>query len=192
MSLANLILKNSKERKAIFSQFISNEGEEFYLRELERITGISVGNIRRELNKYLDEELFITRKKGNLLFYKINTDHNLYPELKKILQTEIGIEADLKKELEQLDNLDFSFIFGSYAKGEAKTGSDIDLMIIGKPERKLLLNLISKLEKKYNRDINYQVNSKSTWLKKKKAKNSFVLSIVKGSTIVLIGDESEI
>lgn len=192
MSIANLILNKSQERRKLFSQFFANESREYYLRELERLTGIPVGNIRRELNKYTDDKLFLTKKTGNLLFYRLNTSHPLYKELKKILSTEIGIEFDLRNVLSKIKNIECACIFGSFAKGIARTDSDIDLIIIGNPKRDRLADDVAKIEKQYQREINYQVYKKELFQKKKDSKNSFVLKLLKEPKIMIIGNENEI
>jgi len=192
VSIANLILNRSKERRALFSLFFSNETREYYLRELERITGISVGNIRRELNKFTEDRLFLTHRKGNLLFYKLNLKHPYYKELKKIIMSEVGIQADIQSILNKIKNIELAFIFGSFASRKASSDSDIDIMIIGNPDRETLTNKIAGLEKKFDREINYQVMKRSVYDKKKLDKNSFIFQIIEGQKIMLKGNENEL
>ncbi len=67
--------------------YFTNEFKEYYLRELEKITGLSVGNIRRELNKLKEDKLFLTRRNGNQLYYQLNQKHPFYKiKAKKLIQ----------------------------------------------------------------------------------------------------------
>ncbi len=67
------------------------------------------------------------------------------------------------------ENIEFAFVYGSFARGEENAGSDIDLMVIGEITLDDLLDRISPLEHKLNRPINPTVfagkNSEpnSTW-----------------------------
>ena len=192
MSIATLILNRSQTRRRLFDWFFANEGREYYLRELERLTKIPVGNIRRELNRYTGDKLFLTKKVGNLLFYRLNTAHPLYREIKSILATEIGVEAHLRRVLSKISSIEVAFIFGSFAKGTAKSDSDIDLMIIGNPSREALAEDIGKLENELHREINYQIRRKETFRSGRASRNSFIIKILKEPKMFLIGSENDL
>jgi len=190
--MANLMLLRSKTRKKLLSFFLSNEQNKYYLRELERLTGVSVGNIRRELQPLKEDNFFVTERLGNLLFYKLNMQHPLYKEIKKILMTEIGIEADIKHALVKLSNIDVTFIYGSYASKKSRSDSDVDLMIVGSPNKETISDAISKLEKKYQREINYQIYSKKNYQEKLASNSSFLSELNSKPKIFLIGGSSDI
>lgn len=69
-----LKLIKSKTREKLLKIFLDNPGKDFYLRELERKTSFSVGNIRRELNKLVLLGLFEKYKKENFVFFRLNLD----------------------------------------------------------------------------------------------------------------------
>jgi predicted nucleotidyltransferase len=50
------------------------------------------------------------------------------------MKNERTIIQEFKREIEKLENLDLKaiFLFGSYARGEAEEGSDIDILLIFK------------------------------------------------------------
>lgn len=75
MSIASLILNRSISRRKLLSLFFENENNEYYLREMARITGVPPSNVRRELKKLEEDRLFVITKKGNLLLYKLNKKH---------------------------------------------------------------------------------------------------------------------
>lgn len=191
VGIARFLLNRSSERRRLLSFFISNEDREFYLRELERITGISVGNIRRELNRLMEDRLFVCNKKGNSLYYRLNKHHPFYRELKTLLLSAIGMEIELKKVFAGFPGIEEAFIFGSYASGKARSDSDIDLMIIGSPDRNKLIKLVSDFEEKYRRPINFQVYSRENINRKKTSNNSFIGRIFEGPRIILKGDMDE-
>ena len=104
----------------------------------------------------------------------------------------IGVEKSLAEILKGEPAIKFCFIYGSYATGADKPGSDIDLFIIGgKDTTDSVAEKISKLEKKIGREINYRFFSEADFNQALKEKNSFILNIIKNKKIFLIGHEKD-
>lgn len=182
----NRIFK-SKVRKALFQLFFTNPEAEFYLRELERKLDIPVAMIRRELAKLEKSGIFISNRKGNLCYYALNTSYPLFEELKSIVFKTIGIQGILAETLQEIPAIDCAFIYGSYAKNEVHAGSDIDVFIIGVPDEDILIEKVTTLEKKFERDINYSLYSAEDFEKKKNAQDSFIKDVVSNPKIILVG-----
>jgi len=184
-----LRITKSKLREDLLNLYFTNPDKKYYLRELERILNFSVGNIRRELIKLSKTGLFLSENKGNLTYYYLNKSFPLFKELKSIILKTSGAPKMLREALEKLGGINQAFIYGSFAKGEEREGNDIDLLIIGKVDKDKLIGEIGKLERKLQREINYAVYGKENFKKKKEEGNPFILDILKGKKIFLIGDE---
>ena len=184
-----LSITKSKLRKELLNLYFTNPDKRFYLRELERILGFSVGNIRRELINLKKTGLFLVEHKGNLTYYYLNKSYSLLPEIKSIILKTAGAPGALKESLKKTKGVECAFIYGSFAKGEGKEISDIDLLIIGKIDESELINKLKILEKKLQREINFTLYEKNDFIKKKKEGNPFILEIIKEKKIFLIGDE---
>ena len=182
----------SKTRKNLLLLFFSNPEKKYYLHEISRLIGYPAQNIRRELSPLVKDGLFIKELVGNLTFYYLNQSHPLYPELKSIISKTIGIEALLQESLKKVVGIQTAFIYGSYAQGKELGNSDIDLFILGKPNKDMLTKKISELEKKIGREVNTVFYSKETFQKKKKEHNSFIDSISKNPKIFLIGQKHDL
>ncbi|GAH88253.1 unnamed protein product, partial [marine sediment metagenome] len=113
--LESLYITKSKIRQDLLTLFFANPSKRYYLRELQRILGHSAGSIRRELLKFQKDNLFVTQRVGNLLYYSLNTKHPLFKELKGIISKTIGIEGSLRKTLSSIKKIEIAFIFGSFA-----------------------------------------------------------------------------
>jgi predicted nucleotidyltransferase len=187
-----LKLKKSKTRRKILQLFFSDLNKKYYLRELERILNLPVGNIRRELLGLEKAGIFKREKIGNQIYYSVNRQSPIFEEFKKIVSKTIGVEASLQKALKKIKNIKVAFIFGSYAKGKEDSLSDIDLMIVGTPDEDLLVSKIAKLEKQLNREINYHIFSEKDWKKKIKEKDPFLENILSQPKIFLIGKNAEL
>jgi len=187
-----LHITKSKLREELLALYFTNPDKKYYLRELERILKFSVGNIRRELIKLESTGLFLSESKGNLVYYYLNQSYPLFEELKSIIFKTSGAPKMLQNFLEKFNGISHAFIYGSFAKGEEKEDSDIDLLIIGEVNEDKLIEMISKLERKLQREINYAIYEKENFSKKKKEDNSFILDILKEKKIFLIGEENEL
>lgn len=181
----------SKTRAAILNLFFANPDKEYYLREIEKNTGYSVGNIRRDMLKLENDGLFLRRTQGKFVFYKLNTEYPLYGELRNIVHKTIGIERFLHSALKDESGILFAFIYGSFAKAAEKSSSDIDVIIIGNVGAKKVKSRLFECQDSINREINSTIYSPEEFLDKLKDKNHFISSVVKGKKIFFIGGESE-
>ncbi len=183
------LLTKSKIRRRIILQFIYNQHTEFYLSEVARLAKTSVGTAQRELNRLVDIDLITFKKKANLNIYALNKQFGLLREVESIVLKTIGIDVELKREMEGVENIVFAFLFGSYAKEGLKSDSDIDLFIIGEPEENLVFEIIQKVEEKINREINYYISDQKEFLLKKESSH-FYNEII-GDCVLIAGDENE-
>ena len=186
--MLNLITK-SKINQKIILLFIYNPGKSYYINEIARIIGTSAGNTQRTLEKLEQGGLLTKAKKGNLMYYQVNTANPIYGDFKNIVDKTIGLDKILKDELKKLGFIQFAFLFGSYVKGDFQSDSDIDLYIIGDIEEKKLHNAAKTIEKKINREINYHFSTAREF--KEKLKSSFFHKEIIQNHNLIIGDENE-
>lgn len=182
----------SKTRKALFKLYFTNPESEYYLRGLERLLDIPVSMIRKELMRLEQEGVFLSRKKGNLLYYTLNKSYPLFSELKSIVFKTVGIEGALRQILVKIKGIELAFIYGSFAKKSENATSDVDLFIMGNINDNLLIGEIRKAEDAFMREINYTLYTRDEFKKKKVKKDSFILSLIENPKVFLIGDKDEL
>ncbi|KKP80523.1 MAG: hypothetical protein UR82_C0091G0004 [Candidatus Moranbacteria bacterium GW2011_GWF1_35_5] len=183
------ILGKSKLRNALLKLYFFHPEKKYYIRQLERILKKPAAYVRKELLNLQGQGLLTSEFQGKERFFQLNQDYPLYGEIKKVVAKTIGLEAMLGKKLQKISSIESAFIFGSYAKGKEDGESDIDLMIIGNPNEDALIEVISKLEKTADREINYHIYKKAEFDKKSKNSNSFIASIIRNPKIFIIGHE---
>lgn len=183
------LFTKSKIRKNIILLFLYNQNREFYLSEIAKIVGTSAGTAQRELNKLLENDFIIFKKKANLSIYTLNTRYSLLEEVESIVKKTMGIEVELKKELKKLKNISYAFLFGSYVNGGFKSDSDIDLFVIGEVNDDQVYQAVHKVEGTVRREINYHIATQSEFSQKKKS-NYFTNEIIKSYSL-LVGNERE-
>ena len=178
-------ITKSKTREKILRLYFSDPNKKYYLRQLEKILDLPVGNIRRELLALHRSGMFKKESVGNQVYYYLNQESSMFEDFKNIIFKTIGIEGTLKKELKKITGIEHAFIFGSFAKNKEDSASDIDLMIVGRVDDDRLVKRISKLESAFNREINYHLFDKEEWSKKLKS-DSFLRAVNKGPKVIII------
>lgn len=190
MDIARLF--KSKARKAIFQLYFTNPESLFYLRELERMLDIPVSIIRKELYRLKEEGVFLSEKKGNLVYFRLNTLYPLFDELKSIVRKTIGVEGLLKEAILKLKGVKVAFIYGSFAKAKERAKSDVDLFLIGNIDEGQLIRQLNNMEKTIKREVNYTIFNQEEYKNKKKKKDSFVIDLLSNPKIMLVGSKDDL
>lgn len=172
--------------------FFSNPSAEYYTRQLSAMYGISVGTIHREVRQLVTSGILNERAVGNIRLFALNKRNPVYEEIKNIIQKTEGAVKLLKNAVEGVEGVRVAFIYGSFAKGDERQDSDIDIFLIGDNinEDELIMNL-SSLEKKLFKEINYTRYSESEY-KKEKKKNSFISEVIKGKKVFIKGGDHDL
>ena len=182
---------SSRARAEIFRLLFSGTGEEFHVREMERRSGLNESTVRQELRKLVRLDLVQSRRDSNRVYYRAKTENPLYPEIRNLVLKTSGLADVLKSALAD-KRIRVAFVFGSIASGEEKTGSDVDLMVIGRLGLRDLSGLLSGVEEKIGREVNPHVMSEKEFRSRLKTKEHFMSSVLKGPKIFLIGSENDL
>ncbi|HZL09038.1 MAG TPA: hypothetical protein VFC65_03495 [Prolixibacteraceae bacterium] len=147
-------LITSKTRIQLLFMFFLNKENSSYLRELGHVFNESTNSIHIELLKLEEIELLISFKSGNRKFYKANTSHVFFSDIRNLLLKDIGFDSI--KHLLYRDVLGLSeiYVIGSYARGI--TSNIIDLVLIG-PEldNNQITTTLAEIELEVNKKIRF-------------------------------------
>lgn len=181
-----MISLRSELRRKLLTFFYVNRNARVYVRQLAAALEADSTNVSRELARLEQEGLLRSEAEGRQLYYSVNRD---YPYLKPVfalLQGSVGIQPTLKHTLESIPGIRSAWIFGSFAKNEADAASDIDLLIVGKPDQARLAAEVRKAEKTLRREINYTVLTQKELKRRLRKGDAFVTDIWNGKRINLI------
>ena len=161
----------------IMELFFKYPERKFHLRELERLTKLSLPGVSKILKKLEKEDLLESKKekvvknyyaKRNEKFNQLKRSYNLYSIFSS------GLLDFLKKEYEEPEAI---ILFGSYSKAEDISKSDIDIFIYGNVDDLRL----AKYEMILKRDIQLFNCNNKTGLNK--LGDGLIKNIVKGNLI---------
>jgi predicted nucleotidyltransferase len=186
------MLKLSKNRAVLLRLFFTNPDQTFYIQEIGRILDKKPGVFQRNLYDMEREGILISEYKANARYFRANKDYPLYKEYKSIVFKTIGVVGSIKEILKKAGPIDFSFLYGSFAKGKENYLSDIDLVIIGSPDENKIIRNIEKLEKKLKREINYKLYLPKEFRDSVRRKDPFLMGVLEDRKIMLIGGENEL
>ena len=187
--LDNLIA--SKARIKILELLLFNASDRFYQRQIATRTGLPIVSVQREMKKLERIGLAERDASGNRIYYNVNKNCPIFDDLKRIFFKSRGIAEVFRKYLDTAHGISVAFIYGSYARDEEDISSDIDLMVLGDISGRIISRLLAEPKEQLKREINYSVFNVHEFKQKIKKKNNFILSVVKGQKIFIIGSDSE-
>ena len=184
-------LFSSETRIKALSHFFLHAGESFYLRQLEKILKIPVGQLGRELLNLEKIHLLTSSLEGNQKRYSVNRGFMLYEELKNIFLKTAGAGDTIRESLSGLKGVEIAFIYGSFAKGEEHPGSDMDVMVVGDTPDKEIGRTISSAEKRLKRTVNYSLYEREEVKTRLDKKDNFIMTVFSEPRIILIGSKDD-
>src|SRR3972149_4849531 len=184
-------LFSSETRIKALSHFFLHAGESFYLRQLEKILKIPVGQLGRELLNLEKIHRLTSSLEGNQKRYSVNRGFMLYEELKNIFLKTAGAGDTIRESLSGLKGVEIAFIYGSFAKGEEHPGSDMDVMVVGETPEKEIGRTISSVEKRLKRTVNYSLYEREEVKTRLDKKDNFIMTVFSEPRIILIGSKDD-
>jgi predicted nucleotidyltransferase len=184
-------LLSSRARAEIFRLLFGGAAEELHVREIERRSGLNDSTIRQELSKLKRLDLVRSRKDSNRIYYSAKTENPLYPDIRNLMLKTSGLFDVLKHALKD-KRIHVAFVFGSVAAGEEKSGSDVDLMVIGNFGLRELSGLLSGIEEKIGREVNPHVLQEAEFRRRIRSKEHFVSNVMESKKFFIIGSQNDL
>jgi predicted nucleotidyltransferase len=176
-------------RGAVLAVLFGHVGESYYLRQLARMTGITLGPVQRELRQLVDAGLVTKKTLGTQTLFSANEASPIFAEMRAIVAKTVGIRDILLAALSPLAaNIDLAFVYGSVARSREGQQSDVDLMIVGGVHFADVVDRIANAQKTLNREINPTIYTANEF--KSKMRGSFLKTVLGEKKLFIIGDEN--
>jgi len=181
-----------KVRAEILRILFSDPSKEFHLRELSRLSNMALGTIQQEVRRLTKADLLISRRDGNRIYYRANTQHPIFPELRGIALKTTGLREQIADTLAGVPGVELAFVFGSAASGTAGAASDVDLFVIGNVGLRALAPKLRPLTSTLGREVNPYVLTRETLVAKARAGDAFIANVIAAPKIWVTGDAHDL
>lgn len=179
----------SKSRIQLINVFLMYPYEMFHVRELVRRTGDEINAVRREL-AFLEEHKVLTKEpRANRVYYALDKNYPFYYELLRIGAKTVGLGGEIIKNRIKIGKIKYAMFSGKFVRKIEKTAEEVDFLMIGTVVLPELALLVRNEENRLGKEINYTVMTDEEFDFRKSRRDPFLLSILSGSRVMLLGDE---
>jgi predicted nucleotidyltransferase len=183
----------SPYRRAVLAVLLMRPDEQFHVRQLERMTGVSAGSLHRELKAMAQSGLLLRERIGNQVFYQANAECSIYEELAAIFRKTMGLSSLLRDALAALgDKIRLAFVFGSMASGRQTAGSDLDICVLGNVSLRDVVTSLSPVQETLRREVNPVVMTPSKFSELSGKKDRFVTRVLSEPMLFVKGNADEL
>jgi predicted nucleotidyltransferase/predicted RNase H-like HicB family nuclease len=179
-------------RRSVLALLFSRPDGSFYLREIVRATGGGKGAVERELRSLVKAGILVREKRGNLVYFRANSECPIYPELRALMVKTAGLADVLREALAGVEGIALAFVFGSVANGSFDARSDVDVLIVGDASFADISDALTAAERRLNREVTPTVYPPEEFREKVAGGHHFLTRVLSEPKIMLVGSENDI
>lgn len=178
-------------RRQVLALLLLRPEERFHVREIARLTGIPAGSLHRELRLLAEAELLMRQSVGRQVYYQANRQSPIFEELAGIFRKTESLADVIRAALLPLKNeVQLAFVFGSVAQGKERSGSDVDLFIVGKTSFTTVVAALADLHEHLGREINPVIMTPADLIEKY-GTDPFIKRVAREQKIYVMGNADD-
>lgn len=182
----------SRVRVAVVELFFRQPQEMFFVREITRQTKEEINAVRRELDRLMACGLLKSEERGNRLYYYLNKNYLYYPELLRMVAKSTGLGSRIVKLRRKLGEIKFAMLSGKFIQTDLSRRSEVDVLIVGEVVLPEVEALMKDEEERLGREITYTVLTTEEFSFRKQRRDPFLMEVLYGTRIMVIGNEEEL
>jgi predicted nucleotidyltransferase len=161
-----LPLLRSRLQADLLTLVLLTPGREWTLSELAARVGASVSSAQREVARAEQTGVIASRRVGRTRLVTVANSFLTGP-LTELLLRSFGPRQVLAEELAAVDGIEAAYLFGSwaarYAGQEGRPPADLDVLVIGKPDRDALDDAAQRAGERVAREVSVTIRSPQWW-----------------------------
>ncbi len=181
----------SKARRKLLAYYFANPAARHHLRDLAGRLNVDPSNLSKELRRLEREGLFEAEVSGRQKYFQLNRAYPLFKEVRGIVAKTIGAAPLIAASLKKINGIDEAYLYGSFMRGRRDAASDIDVLVIGTPQGRVLAKAVRKLERRLGREINYTVLAVKEFKSRRNRKDAFLANVWRTKRVRLIGPDEK-
>jgi len=162
-----LPLLRSRIQAEVLTTVLLAPEREWSLTELAGVVDASVATVQREMKRAEEAGVVVSRKLGNARLVRADPGGVLTEPLTELLLRSFGPKTVLSDSLRDVRGVDAAYLFGSWAaRYEGQRGPvphDIDVLVIGRPDRDQLDDAVAEAERRLARPVQTTIRRASWW-----------------------------
>lgn len=182
-------LITSKTRVKLLFLFLEDPSSMYHVREIVRRVSEEINAVRRELILLEKKGVLSREPRANRVYYYLDKNYPFYYDLLRLFAKTNGLGADIIKNRVKLGKIKYAMLSGKFARKSRENPDDVDLLIVGTVVLPELTLIVKQEETKRGQEINYTVMTEEEFVFRKKRLDPFIVSVISGSRVMLIGDE---
>jgi predicted nucleotidyltransferase len=183
----DVLLGRSRIRQRILALLFERPERRLHLRGVARAVDASVGSVARELGRLVHAGLVQRSVEGRQVYFQADRQSPLFDPVQAIIHRTVGAPDVIRRHLAGLRRIDRAFIYGSYARGTDVTPtSDIDLMVIGRPDVDDLTDRMAAAERELGRPVNYTILTEAELEQRRRRGDRFIDAVVTSPTVSVL------
>jgi len=185
-----LPLLRSRLQAELLTLVLLTPGREWSLTELAGRAGSSVSSAQREMARAEEAGVVSSRRLGSARLVTA-ADSALTGPLTELLLRSFGPRQVVAEELAEVPGLESAFLFGSwaarYAGQPGRAPADIDVLVIGDPDRDELDEAAQRAGARLAREVNVTIRSPQWW---REGGNGFHAEVTRRPLVPLFAEPS--
>lgn len=175
-------------RSSVLAELVTAGQEGLHLREIARRTGLNSKTVMRELHSQRDAGILVSKKVGNQVIYRLNPECPIYDELRSLVRKTVGLSGVLREALEPfVHRIQLAYVYGSHARGEVRSDSDVDLMVVGDVSLREISPAIRAAGRALRRVVNPTLYVPDEYAAELRTEDSFLNRVHNGLRVDVIG-----
>ena len=180
-------------RTKILAATVSQSEKKWYLTELATFLHTRPSSLQREVDALGKAGILEQWRDGRRLYFKADTNSPVFADLKSLFEKTAGILPLLGQELERFGNrIRFAFVYGSIARSQEGSGSDVDLLVVGTVGLADVIPVLRVAEQALGRPVNATVFSIEEFRRKARSQDHFLSAVLKDTKQFVKGGEHEL
>jgi predicted transcriptional regulator len=178
------VLFGSRTRAKVLRLLMTNPEKSYFVREIARKVHEHINSVRRELHLLTEMDLVAATGEGQKKYYRAQTEHSLFPELKALVfKGEVFEERRLLSQIEDSGRIYLLVLAGFFVN---QVDAPTDILIVGSINRPKLERLMRTFQEHFDREIHYTVMTRQEFEYRHSLTDRFLYGILSGPMITVI------
>jgi predicted nucleotidyltransferase len=183
-----LPLFRSESQLETLGLLLLQPSREWTLDQLASVVDAPVSSVHRELQRAVKAGIVVRDDRQRPHRYHAARSSPAFEPLRALLEMTVGLPDRIRRALSKVDGVRNVAIHGSWAAGDARADSDIDLIVISDGDRRETQRAVRHVARQLGREMDLSVMTPDEYAELRAASNPFLEKIVRGPRIDVIGE----